>query len=178
MLRWLRRWRSGTQPRRSVELVQPPPDVDPLDESRQILRDFDDSAPVSWTTGRAFRLAEKCRGGSVNGHADRVGAERSLVGAVRARETSMSVTVLGRLAKAIKVDAAELIKNPRDGQSNHKSDGAATTAVARHGAANTSRYDARKTRRHRLGKSPRGEGVVLVADAVLKNQSAEAKVFG
>jgi len=44
MLRWLRRWRSGP----TVEPVEPPPDVDPLDELRQILRDLDDSAPESW----------------------------------------------------------------------------------------------------------------------------------
>ena len=38
------------------------------------------------------------------------------VGQIERAQTSMSVTVLGRLAKAMKVDAAELIKNPRDGQ--------------------------------------------------------------
>jgi transcriptional regulator with XRE-family HTH domain len=42
--------------------------------------------------------------------ADRVGLSARYVGQIERAKASMSVTVLGRLAKALKVDAGELVR--------------------------------------------------------------------
>jgi transcriptional regulator with XRE-family HTH domain len=50
------------------------------------------------------------RGWTQEDLADRVGLSARYVGQIERAQASMSVTVLGRLAKALKVDAAELVR--------------------------------------------------------------------
>jgi transcriptional regulator with XRE-family HTH domain len=48
--------------------------------------------------------------------ADRVGLSARYVGQIERAQASMTVTVLGRVADALKVDAAELVKRSRKEQ--------------------------------------------------------------
>jgi transcriptional regulator with XRE-family HTH domain len=48
--------------------------------------------------------------------ADRVGLSARYVGQIERAQASMTVTVLGRVADALKVDAAELVKRSRNQQ--------------------------------------------------------------
>jgi transcriptional regulator with XRE-family HTH domain len=54
------------------------------------------------------------RGWTQEDLADRVGLSARYVGQVERAQASMTVTVLGRLATALKVDAGELLKRIRD----------------------------------------------------------------
>ncbi len=45
--------------------------------------------------------------------ADRVGLSARYVGQIERSQASMTVTVLGRIAEAFKVEAGELVKRPR-----------------------------------------------------------------
>jgi transcriptional regulator with XRE-family HTH domain len=46
--------------------------------------------------------------------ADRVGLSARYVGQIERAQASMTITVLGRIANALKVDAGELVKRTRD----------------------------------------------------------------
>jgi transcriptional regulator with XRE-family HTH domain len=48
--------------------------------------------------------------------ADRVGISARYVGQVERAQASMTVTVLGRIAEALKVEATEIVKRPRGKQ--------------------------------------------------------------
>ena len=61
------------------------------------------------------RLRNEC-GWTQEDLADRVGLSARYVGQIERAQASMSVTVLGRLADALMVDAAELVKRSRKDQ--------------------------------------------------------------
>jgi transcriptional regulator with XRE-family HTH domain len=54
------------------------------------------------------------RGWTQEDLADRVGMSARYVGQIERAQASMTVTVLGRIANALKVDAGELVKRTRD----------------------------------------------------------------
>ena len=54
------------------------------------------------------------RGWTQEDFADRVGLSARYVGQIERAQASMTITVLGRIANALKVDAGELVKRTRD----------------------------------------------------------------
>ena len=54
------------------------------------------------------------RGWTQEDLADRVGLSARYVGQIERAQASMTITVLGRIANALKVDAGELVKRTRD----------------------------------------------------------------
>lgn len=48
--------------------------------------------------------------------ADRVGLSARYIGQIERSQASMTVTVLGRISEALKVEAGELVKRPRGKQ--------------------------------------------------------------
>jgi len=74
-------------------------------------------ADLKETVATSVRRLRTARGWTQEDLADRVGLSARYVGQIERAQASMSVTVLGRLADALKVDAAELVRRSR-----HKSD--------------------------------------------------------
>jgi transcriptional regulator with XRE-family HTH domain len=62
------------------------------------------------------RLLRHGKGWTQEELADRVGLSARYVGQIERAQASMTVTVLGRVADALKVDAAELVKRSRNQQ--------------------------------------------------------------
>jgi transcriptional regulator with XRE-family HTH domain len=66
-------------------------------------------ADLKETVATNVRRLRTARGWSQEDLADRAGLSARYVGQIERAQASMSVTVLGRIADALKVDAAELV---------------------------------------------------------------------
>jgi transcriptional regulator with XRE-family HTH domain len=67
-------------------------------------------ADLKETVATNVRRLRNARGWTQEDLADRVGLSARYVGQIERAQASMSVTVLGRLAGALKVDAADLVR--------------------------------------------------------------------
>jgi transcriptional regulator with XRE-family HTH domain len=70
-------------------------------------------ADLKETVAANVRRLRNVRGWTQEDLADRVGLSARYVGQIERAQASMTVTVLGRVADALKVDAAELVKRSR-----------------------------------------------------------------
>ena len=71
-------------------------------------------ADLKETVATNVRRLRNARGWTQEDLAHCVGLSARYVGQIERAQASMSVTVLGRLANALKVDAGELVKRTRD----------------------------------------------------------------
>jgi transcriptional regulator with XRE-family HTH domain len=71
-------------------------------------------ADLKQTVATNVRRLRNERGWTQEDLAGRVGLSARYVGQIERAQASMSVTVLGRLAKALKVDAGELVRARRE----------------------------------------------------------------
>ena len=71
-------------------------------------------ADLRETVAANVRRLRNARGWTQEDLADRVGLSARYVGQIERAQSSMSVTVLGRLADALKVNAAELVRRSRN----------------------------------------------------------------
>ena len=70
-------------------------------------------ADLKETVATNVRRLRTLRGWTQEDLADRVGLSARYVGQIERAQASMSVTVLGRLADALRVEAAELVRSSR-----------------------------------------------------------------
>ncbi len=70
-------------------------------------------ADLKETVATNVRRLRNSRGWTQEDLAGRVGLSARYVGQIERAQTSISVTVLGRLADALRVEAAELVMRPR-----------------------------------------------------------------
>jgi len=73
-------------------------------------------ADLKETVATNVRRLRNKHGWTQEDFAERVGLSARYVGQIEPAQASMSVTVLGRVAEALKVDAAELVKRSRKDQ--------------------------------------------------------------
>jgi transcriptional regulator with XRE-family HTH domain len=71
-------------------------------------------ADLKETVAANVRRFRNERGWTQDDLADLVGLSARYVGQIERSQASMSVTVLGRLAEALRVDAGELVRRTRD----------------------------------------------------------------